>query len=131
MRKVDLLKQSDALMALFSGAPSREVVDAYLIFFAENSTLPEIRAFLEKTRGRRFVVSGTVDSPFVALEEGRPYQDRDFPTCWRGWLAAFAYFAAQGMACGPLHLAGGIPGIICDGVFFTVGMLPDFNASCK
>lgn len=131
MEKMALLQQSDALMSLFIGASDQDIVDAYLIFFAEHSTRADVERFVESTQGKHFVIQGTVNSPSISLEEGRPYRDRDVPTCWRGWLAAFAYFAAQGMTCGPLHLAGGVPGFVCDGVFFAIGLLPDFNASCK
>ena len=53
------------------------------------------------------------------------------PTCAKGWAAAWAYFAANSMVCGAFTVAEGVPGIICNGVFFTLGMLPDFNKPCR
>lgn len=129
--KMDKLRESDALMALFAGAPSTETVDQYLHFFATNSTHEQVDDFVAKTEGKHFQISGNANSPEVTLVDGPAISTYAFPTCWQGWTAAAAYFAANGLVCGALTVAGGVPGIICNGVFFTVGMLPDFNAPCN
>lgn len=41
-KKVSLLRSSDALMALFAGAPDEETIATYVDFFALNSTVEQV-----------------------------------------------------------------------------------------
>lgn len=133
-QKLKVLKTSSAFTDVISNNTSNP--EQALEFYAAISTPSQIQNIVESTQGKHFVVTGTKDNPEVTLAEGAPADNSsgaityDFPTCARGWAAAAAYFVATGMTCGPLHLVGGVPGLICDGVFFTAGMLPDFNSPC-
>ncbi len=129
--KIAKLRKSDALMALFDGAPNQTVVNQYLRFFAEKSSMDQVTKFVKDTKGKHFVVQGTVKNPRASLVKGPAISSQAFPTCWKGWVAAYVYFATSSMVCGPLHLLGGVPGLICDGVFYTFGMLPDFDTPCR
>nr|CDL66137.1 unnamed protein product [uncultured bacterium] len=125
--RTERLRQSKALVAFLS--LQLDDVNEGLESIAMIATDEGIDALISNTVGMKFILT----SSGVALvpENTRVRSRRDVPTCWKGWLAAYTYFAASGMVCGPLHIAGGVPGFICDGVFFTIGLLPDFNAPCK
>lgn len=133
-QKLKVLKTSSAFLDVVSNNTGNP--EQALEFYAAISTSAQIQNIVDSTRGKHFVVTGTKDNPEVTLVEGAPVEKSSgvttyaLPTCVRGWAAAAAYFAATGMTCGPLHLVGGVPGLICDGVFFTAGMLPDFNSPC-
>lgn len=125
--RVERLRQSKALVAFFSA--QLDDLDRGLESIAMIATDEGIDALISNAVGMKFILTSSGVS--LVPENTRLRSRRDFPTCWRGWLAAYAYFAATGLTCGPLHMVGGVPGLICDGVFFTVGMLPDFNTPCK
>mgnify|MGYP001690290626 FL=1 len=100
-----------------------------------------IQALIENTRGMKFVSDSSsnlcvklVPENVIAMEglgDAPSLAPQGIPTCAKGWAAAWAYFAANSMVCGAFTVAGGVPGIICNGVFFTLGMLPDFNKPCR
>lgn len=125
--RTEQLRQSKALVAFLS--LELDDVNEGLESIAMIATDEGIDALITNTVGMKFVL--TSSGVTLVPENTRVHSPRDFPTCWKGWLAAYTYFAASGMICGPLHMVGGVPGIICDGIFFTVGMLPDFNTPCK
>jgi len=133
------LRQSPALLRYL--ASQTDDVDAALIDIAMIATDEGIRALIENTRGMKFVPDSSsnlcvklVPENVIAMEDlgGAPsLAPQGIPTCAKGWAAAWAYFAANSMVCGAFTVAGGVPGIICNGVFFTLGMLPDFNKPCR
>ena len=90
--KVDQLRQSKALMALFKGAPDEETVKFYLEFFAMQSSVEHIKTFIANTEGKHFEVSGTADRPVIQLKDGTP-SDKNISTksccaCWQAYVAA-------------------------------------------
>lgn len=129
------LRQSPALLRYL--ASQTDDVDAALIDIAMIATDEGILALIENTRGMKFVPDSSsnlcvklVPENVIAMEGlgGAPsLAPQGIPTCAKGWAAAWAYFAANSMVCGAFTVAGGVPGIICNGVFFTLGMLSDFN----
>ena len=83
--KVDQLRQSKALMALFKGAPDEETVKFYLEFFAMQSSVEQVKTFVANTEGKHFEVSGTADRPIIQLKDGTP-SDKNISTkshCYR------------------------------------------------
>ena len=141
--KVDQLRQSKALMALFKGAPDEETVKFYLEFFAIQSSVEQIKTFVANTEGKHFEISGTAEAPVIQLKEGAPdarnITTKDCCACWEAWMAALAYFGGSHMTCKGVGAAssfaltpfgGALAGVICDGVFFAIGLLPDFNNAC-
>lgn len=127
--RIERLRQSDALVMFLSA--KLDDPDEGLRTIAMIATDEGIDSLIKNTAGMKFVVTSSDLGVALVPQGTRVRSPRDFPTCWRGWLAAYTYFAATGMVCGAFHVAGGVPGIICDGIFFTVGMLPDFNTPCK
>lgn len=133
------LRQSPALLRYL--ASQTDDVDAALIDIAMIVTDEGIQALIENTRGMKFVPDSSsnlgvklVPENVIAMEDlgGAPsLAPQGIPTCAKGWAAAWAYFAANSMVCGAFTAAGGVPGIICNGVFFTLGMLPEFNEPCR
>lgn len=133
------LRQSPALLRYL--ASQTDDVDAALIDIAMIVTDEGIQALIENTRGMKFVPDSSsnlgvklVPENVIAMEDlgGAPsLAPQGIPTRAKGWAAAWAYFAANSMVCGAFTAAGGVPGIICNGVFFTLGMLPDFNKPCR
>ena len=133
------LRQSPALLRYL--ASQTDDVDVALIDIAMIATDEGIRALIENTRGMNFVPDSSsslgvkrVPENVIAMEDlgGAPsLAPQGIPTRAKGWAAAWAYFAANSMVCGAFTVAGGVPGIICNGVFFTLGMLPDFNKPCR
>ena len=133
------LRQSPALLRY--SASQTDDVDAALIDIAMIATDEGIRALIENARGMKFVPDSSsnlgvklVPENVIAMEDlgGAPsLAPQGIPTCAKGWAAAWAYFAANSMVCGAFTVAGGVPGIICNGVFFTLGMLPEFNEPCR
>ena len=133
------LRQSPALLRYL--ASQTDDVDAALIDIAMIVTDEGIQALIENTRGMKFVPDSSsnlgvklVSENVIAMEDlgGAPsLAPQGIPTRAKGWAAAWAYFAANSMVCGAFTVAGGVPGIICNGVFFTLGMLPDFNKPCR
>lgn len=133
------LRQSPALLRYL--ASQTDDVDAALIDIAMIATDEGIQALIENTRGMKFVPDSSsnlgvklVPENVIAMEDlgGAPsLAPQGIPTCAKGWAAAWAYFAANSMVCGAFTVTGGVPGIICNGVFFTLGMLPDFNKPCR
>ena len=133
------LRQSPALLRYL--ASQTDDVDAALIDIAMIATDEGIQALIENTRGMKFVPDSSsnlcvklVPENVIAMEDlgGAPsLAPQGIPTCAKGWAAAWAYFVANSMVCGAFTVAGGVPGIICNGVFFTLGMLPDFNKPCR
>jgi len=102
--KVDQLRQSKALMALFKGAPDEETVKFYLEFFAMQSSVEQVKTFVANTEGKHFEVSGTADRPIIQLKDGTP-SDKNIATksccaCWQAYVAAYSYYAATGALCG-------------------------------
>ena len=127
-------------MALFVGAPSEDVLDFYVDFFALYSSLSQVKSFMEKTEGKHFVVSGTPESPNVELLDGPPIGTYgSCCACWRAWVASAAYMVASGMICGAVGAAGAIvtggvgaiSGFMCGGVFWAIEKLPNFDDACK
>lgn len=133
------LRQSPALLRYL--ASQTDDVDAALIDIAMIVTDEGIQALIENTRGMKFVPDSSsnlgvklVPENVIAMEDlgGAPsLAPQGIPTRAKGWAAAWAYFAANSMVCGAFTAAGGVPGIICNGVFFTLGMLPEFNEPCR
>ena len=133
------LRQSPALLRYL--ASQTDDIDAALIGIAMIVTDEGIQALIENTRGMKFVPDSSsnlgvklVPENVIAMEDlgGAPsLAPQGIPTRAKGWAAAWAYFAANSMVCGAFTVAGGVPGIICNGVFFTLGMLPDFNKPCR
>ena len=133
------LRQSPALLRYL--ASQTDDVDAALIDIAMIATDEGIQALIENTRGMKFVSDSSsnlcvklVPENVIAMEDlgGAPsLAPQGIPTCAKGWAASWAYFAANSMVCCAFTVAGGVPGIICNGVFFTLGMLPDFNKPCR
>lgn len=133
------LRQSPALLRYL--ASQTDDVDAALIDIAMIVTDEGIQALIENTRGMKFVPDSSsnlgvklVPENVIAMEDlgGAPsLAPQGIPTRAKGWAAAWAYFAANSMVCGAFTVAGGVPGIICNGVFFTLGMLSDFNKPCR
>lgn len=133
------LRQSPALLRYL--ASQTDDVDAALIDIAMIVTDEGIQALIENTRGMKFVPDSSsnlgvklVPENVIAMEDlgGAPsLAPQGIPTRAKGWAAAWAYFAANSMVCGAFTVAGGVPGIICNGVFFTLGMLPEFNEPCR
>lgn len=133
------LRQSPALLRYL--ASQTDDVDAALIDIAMIATDEGIQALIENTRGMKFVPDSSsnlgvklVPENVIAMEDlgGAPsLAPQGIPTRAKGWAAAWAYFAANSMVCGAFTAAGGVPGIICNGVFFTLGMLPEFNEPCR
>lgn len=133
------LRQSPALLRYL--ASQTDDVDAALIDIAMIVTDEGIQALIENTRGMKFVPDSSsnlgvklVSENVIAMEDlgGAPsLAPQGIPTRAKGWAAAWAYFAANSMVCGAFTAAGGVPGIICNGVFFTLGMLPEFNEPCR
>ena len=133
------LRQSPALLRY--SASQTDNVDAALIDIAMIVTDEGIQALIENTRGMKFVPDSSsnlgvklVPENVIAMEDlgGAPsLAPQGIPTRAKGWAAAWAYFAANSMVCGAFTAAGGVPGIICNGVFFTLGMLPEFNEPCR
>ena len=133
------LRQSPALLRYL--ASQTDDVDVALIDIAMIATDEGIRALIENTRGMKFVPDSSsnlcvklVPENVIAMEDlgGAPsLAPQGIPTCAKGWAVAWAYFAANSMVCGAFTVAGGVPGIICNGVFFTLGMLSDFNKPCR
>lgn len=141
--KVEQLRKSEALMALFKGAPDSQTVDFYLEFFALNSSVEAVEHFVASTAGKHFVVSGSPDDPQVTLEDGKPLVTKgSCCACWRAWVASAAYFVGTGMICTAVGSAGvagapisggasAVAGFVCGGVFWSIGNLPDFDAACR
>lgn len=136
-RKVTELRTSQALAALFVGAPSTDE-QTYLEFFAASSNEDQVKSFVVKTKGKHFVVNeskatvnGRPNFAAISLVDGIAIQARSCCHCWRAWIAASAYFVASEMSCAPCYLIGGVGGFVCDGVFFAIGMLPDFDNACR
>lgn len=133
------LRQSPALLRYL--ASQTDDIDAALIGIAMIATDEGIQALIENTRGMKFVPDSSsnlgvklVPENVIAMEDlgGAPsLAPQGIPTRAKGWAAAWAYFAANSMVCGAFTAAGGVPGIICNGVFFTLGMLPEFNEPCR
>ena len=133
------LRQSPALLRYL--ASQTDDVDAALIDIVMIATDEGVRALIENTWGIKFVPDSSsnlgvklVSENVIAMEDlgGAPsLAPQGIPTRAKGWAAAWAYFAANSMVCGAFTVAGGVPGIICNGVFFTLGMLPDFNKPCR
>ena len=133
------LRQSPALLRYL--ASQTDDVDAALIDIAMIVTDEGIQALIENTRGMKFVPDSSsnlgvklVPENVIAMEDlgGAPsLAPQGIPTRAKGWAAAWAYFAANSMVCGAFTAAGGVPGIICNGVFFALGMLPEFNEPCR
>lgn len=133
------LRQSPALLRYL--ASQTDDVDAALIDIAMIVTDEGIQALIENTRGMKFVPDSSsnlgvklVPENVITMEDlgGAPsLAPQGIPTRAKGWAAAWAYFAANSMVCGAFTAAGGVPGIICNGVFFTLGMLPEFNEPCR
>lgn len=133
------LRQSPALLRYL--ASQTDDVDAALIDIAMIVTDEGIQALIENTRGMKFVPDSSsnlcvklVPENVIAMEDlgGAPsLAPQGIPTRAKGWAAAWAYFAANSMVGGAFTVAGGVPGIICNGVFFTLGMLPEFNEPCR
>lgn len=133
------LRQSPALLRYL--ASQTDDVDAALIDIAMIATDEGIQALIENTRGMKFVPDSSsnlgvklVPENVIAMEDlgGAPsLAPQGIPTRAKGWAAAWTYFAANSMVCGAFTAAGGVPGIICNGVFFTLGMLPEFNEPCR
>lgn len=125
-KKVSLLRSSDALMALFAGAPDEETIATYVDFFALNSTVEQVEAFLERTEGKHLVVKGTVEDFTVEIVDGPAVSTRgSCCACWEAWTASAAYFAGSGLLCagvsaGGAVISGGVgadSGFVCGGVF--------------
>ena len=133
------LRQSPALLRYL--ASQTDDVDAALIDIAMIVTDEGIQALIENTRGMKFVPDSSsnlgvklVPENVIAMEDlgGAPsLAPQGIPTRAKGWAAAWAYFAANSMVCGAFTAAGGVPCIICNGLFFTLGMLPEFNEPCR
>ena len=133
------LRQSPALLRYL--ASQTDDVDAALIDIAMIVTDEGIQALIENTRGMKFVPDSSsnlgvklVPENVIAMEDlgGAPsLAPKGIPTRAKVWAAAWASFAANSMVCGAFTAAGGVPGIICNGVFFTLGMLPEFNEPCR
>lgn len=135
--KVNTLRTSQALMTLFVGAP-REDKQIYLEFFAAISTTQQVESFVANTQGKHFVVDEskiTINNPLnlgaISLVNGpavlKPEPRWAFH-CWKAWLAAGAFFLGTQMTCAPLPVIGGL---ICNGIFFVLDALPDFNSVCN
>ena len=109
------LRQSPALLRYL--ASQTDDVDAALIDIAMIATDEGIRALIENTRGMKFVPDSSsnlgvklVPENVIAMEDlgGAPsLAPQGIPTCAKGWAAAWAYFAANSMACGAFTVAGG------------------------
>ncbi|WP_179229301.1 hypothetical protein [Parenemella sanctibonifatiensis] len=125
--RVELIQQSQALMALLQGLDSDARLQ-YVEFFASTVTTAQAKSFVESTEGKHFVVTGSAENPVVELVDGPAAGPQAMPTCAAGWAAAAAWFAGQMLLCSPLPVVGGF---ICNGVFFAIGLLPDFNAVCN
>ena len=141
--KVDQLRQSKALMALFKGAPDEETVKFYLEFFAMQSSVEQIKTFVANTEGKHFEVSGTADRPIIQLKDGTP-SDKNIATksccaCWQAYVAAYSYHAATGALCGgaggALAIATGGTGaaaaVTCGLTMWHIGFLPNFDNACN
>lgn len=130
-KRVALLKQSDAMSELLRGADTKSA-QQYWEFFAAISTDKSAADFVKKTHGKRYMVRGSESAPTVTLvDASKVVTASGLPTCWRGWVAAYAWFASEGAICGGIGAVSVPGGVVCGGVFFVWGMLPDFNAPCR
>ncbi|KAA9394032.1 hypothetical protein FCK90_08940 [Kocuria coralli] len=134
--KSQKIRESEALMELFTGAPNEEVVTEYVDFFAASSTREQVDKFAEKTEGKRFVVPEGVEIGDSVELVDRDSVDGDAGSysccqCWKAITAAAAYFAASEMICIPAGvISGGVAGVVYNGIFFAAGMLPNFDDAC-
>lgn len=132
-KKVQRLRQSAAFMDLFKGAPDAVTVQTHLEFYAAISTMETVNRLVRVTRGKHFPFAGTADAPRVELRDGAP-PDKNTQrccSCWRAWVAFWAYFAATSMTCIPVTaLSGGLAGVVCGGIFHAIGGLPNFDDAC-
>lgn len=134
-QRVKKLRTSDALMELLIPAGS-ETTDKYLEFFASISTDQQVDTFLKNSAGKRFVVpeNATLETPVKIVDASTADNTKNtysMPRCAKAWAAAAGYFAATEMICIPTAaMSGGVGGVVCNGIFFAAGMLPDFNAQC-
>ncbi|MDO5750529.1 MAG: hypothetical protein Q4P78_04920 [Rothia sp. (in: high G+C Gram-positive bacteria)] len=133
--KLEMLRSSNALMDLYRDAENQNAVDENLRFLAAASSKQQVINFLQKTEGKKFLIPAYVttsaDIQLVDAEEFLVVLPQGLD-CPAAWVAAFAYFAATEMTCIPVGLlTGGVGGFICNGIFFAIGNLPDFNKACR
>ncbi|SDN00172.1 hypothetical protein SAMN04487766_11083 [Actinomyces ruminicola] len=112
-----------------------------LMRYLATQTDEGIQAVITNTRGMKFVPDSSSNLGVKLAPEntitsgdfgdGPSLTPQAIPTCAKGWAAAWEYFAANAMACGASTVAGGVPGVISEGVFFAPSLFPDFNAPCR
>ncbi|MDR1450637.1 MAG: hypothetical protein LBI84_10670 [Propionibacteriaceae bacterium] len=128
--RVTAIQQSDALMALMS--PDPETRTQYLEAFAATATNDYVQEFVQKTADKHFIVSGTdLDNAAVELVDGPPSVTRRGIRCWRGWVAAAAWYVGTGGLCGAFTVITFGAGIGCSILFWGMGAgFIDWNSAC-
>ncbi len=129
-KKVQIIRRSDALMALFTGMPSSEVT-VYLEFFAASVDKKQAIDFVSLTKGKHYDVSGTPEDPTISLVDGPPMQTRSCCACPQAWAASYAFFAATFAMCGAVTVFSGPAGVACALAFWGIGQLPNFDNACN
>ena len=129
------LRQSPALLRYL--ASQTDDVDAALIDIAMIATDEGIQALIENTRGMKFVPDSSSNLGVKLVSENViAMEDLGGAPSWRlkGYRRVRRVGPRLGHILRPIRWCTahslrleGVPGIICNGVFFTLGMLPDFN----